>query len=300
MNKTFSLLGDSITTFDGCNPAGFRVYYEGEQCARTGVASPNDTWWHQVIAHFEGELLANASFSGSMVEGAGFPAGNSDERVAALAANGVAPDVILTFIGINDYGWGGAQAQAAGRGNSLPTCLSEADLPEPQVAGLAAEDAGDRFEAAYSAMLARVRAAYPAADVWCCTLCPGYVAERNEPTFTYCLRGVPFDRYNQAIRSAAEANGCKVADLRMFRRDYETVDGTHPTKRGMKQLAGMVVQAMELEGAPRPSSNSGIASAIESARPSVSPCDRPDCIGCPDAASTGNQWQLVCNRSTAI
>src|SRR5699024_9563400 len=27
--RRFSILGDSISTFEGCNPTGFRVFYEG-------------------------------------------------------------------------------------------------------------------------------------------------------------------------------------------------------------------------------------------------------------------------------
>ena len=85
VKRLFSILGDSISTFEGCNPAGFRVFYEGERREATGVREARDTWWAQVVDALDGELLANGSFSGSMVEGAGFPAGDSAERVAALA-----------------------------------------------------------------------------------------------------------------------------------------------------------------------------------------------------------------------
>ena len=83
--RSFSILGDSISTFDGCNPDGFAVYYQGERCEQTSVTSSADTWWSQVIERLGGRLLANSSFSGSLVEGAGFPAGNSQERIDALA-----------------------------------------------------------------------------------------------------------------------------------------------------------------------------------------------------------------------
>ena len=102
--RSFSILGDSISTFDGCNPDGFAVYYQGERCEQTSVTSSADTWWSQVIERLGGRLLANSSFSGSLVEGAGFPAGNSQERIDALAEDGVQPDVVIVFMGINDYG----------------------------------------------------------------------------------------------------------------------------------------------------------------------------------------------------
>ena len=287
--RLFSILGDSISTFEGCNPEGFNVFYEGERREATGVREVRDTWWAHVVDALGGELLANGSFSGSMVEGAGFPAGDSAERVAALACGGRVPDVIIVFIGINDYGWGGADAQAAGRGNALPVCLDVDALGAPREPGLAPADAAERFGAAYSSMLARMRDAYPSAEVWCCTLCPGRVAGSNLSTFTYRLRGVPFDAYNDAIRAAARAHGCRVADVRAHRRDYEGLEGTHPTARGMRQFAAMVEQAMGL------SLGDAAAKAFSEAPESQESCDRSSCIGCERAGSTGNQWLCVCN-----
>ncbi|WP_080801388.1 SGNH/GDSL hydrolase family protein [Arabiibacter massiliensis] len=287
MTKRISILGDSISTFQGCNPEGFRVFYEGERRAATGVKLPTDTWWAQVLAALGAKPLRVGAFSGSMVEGAGFPAGNSQQRVEALAKDGVAPDGVLVFIGINDYGWGGAEAQAAGRGNALPECLDVESVPE-RTAGLAPADAAERFGAAYSQMLARIREAYPQAEVWCCTLCPGRVAGSERSTFAYNLRGVHFDSYNDAIREAARANGCKVTDIRALGRDYEALDGTHPTARGMRQLAAMVEQSM---GLPL---DDAAAQALAEAPRSEESCDRPSCIGCERAASTGNQWLCVC------
>ena len=47
--RLFSILGDSISTFEGCNPAGFRVFYEGERREATGVREARDTWWEMCI-----------------------------------------------------------------------------------------------------------------------------------------------------------------------------------------------------------------------------------------------------------
>ncbi|MFR4804737.1 MAG: hypothetical protein ACLT98_16305, partial [Eggerthellaceae bacterium] len=132
------------------------VYYQGERCEQTGVTSSADTWWSQVIERLGGRLLANSSFSGSLVEGAGFPAGNSQERIDALAEDGVQPDVVIVFMGINDYGWGGATAQAAGRGNAVP--VASIDAIESHAPAAAAPGAIDRFRAAYGLLLERMRA----------------------------------------------------------------------------------------------------------------------------------------------
>ena len=164
------------------------------------------------------------------------------------------------------------------------------DRREP---GLAASDAAERFGAAYGSMLARLRAAYPHAEVWCCTLCPGRVVGRDGSTFAYRLRGAAFDAYNEAIRAAARAHGCRVADVRARGRDYEGLEVTHPTARGMRQFAALVLHAMAAEcGEPLPADDP----ALLDAPPSAERCAEPSCIGCPHAASTGGKWLLVCNR----
>lgn len=284
--RRISILGDSISTFEGCNPDGFRVYYEGERRKATGVVLPTDTWWAQVIDALDGMPWRVVAYSGSLVEGAGFPAGNSVERVAALARDGEAPDMVIAFIGINDYGWGGAAAQAAGRGNAVPECLDLAAV-EPCEPGVADAGAAERFGAAYEVMLARIRAAYPQAEVWCCTLCPGRVAGSEHSTFAYNLRGVPFDRYNDAIRAAAARTGCRVADVAALGYDYEAIDGTHPTARGMQQFAALVLQAMD----------QGERVAESGAPRSERTCESP-CIDCPHAASTSSKWLCVCRRAS--
>lgn len=293
--RLVSVLGDSISTFEGCNPEGFQVFYEGERCATTGVRAPGDTWWAQVIDALDSELLANGSYSGSMVEGAGFPAGNSAERIAALARGGQQPDVVLVFMGINDYGWGGADAQAAGRGNAVPECLDLAAI-EPREPGLADVDAAARFGAAYEHMLGRLRAAYSQAEVWCCTLCPGRVVGSERSTFAYNLRGVPFDRYNDAIRSAAAHTGCLVADVAALGYDYEGLEGTHPTARGMRQFAALVLCAMANAGEQQVDPAAAEAALVATEAPrSQRTCEAP-CVGCPDAGATNSHWLCVCNR----
>lgn len=328
--KRFSVFGDSISTLAGYTPQGWRNFYEGAEADEAGVHAYEDTWWGQVIDHFGGELLANAAYSGSLVEGDGFPSGTAPERIAALAgvpgmkalqagATPVAgdawggeaaeacetakaaeateapevceplelpeaaeptvacetpeslesPDVILVFIGINDYGWGSSAAAVLGASAAAPVASARqlgndvygrmwqpSELPsaeESQVARTAFEaEAADnplerltRFACAYDLMLTRMRASYPQAEIWCCTLVPGRVHGMQLSTHTYNLRGIPFADYNKVIRQAAENNGVQVADIFAAGQDYEAFDGTHPTALGMRQISQMVIAAME-------------------------------------------------------
>lgn len=288
--RNVSILGDSISTFTGVNPAGFTVFYTEEYRAQHTVKRPEDTWWHQVIAGMGGTLLKNGSYSGSTVAGAGFPAATSPERIAALAgADGTQPDDIVVFIGINDYGWGGSRNQAVARSHALPTATDLTDIPAGE-AGPAAPDAVAEFEQAYTTLLAELRRAYPAAHVWACTLCPARVEGAPRATFAYNLRGAEFDDYCDAIRHAAHATGATVVDIRSFGRDYEAADGTHPTARGMRQLSAMMLTAMG--GAPR--------AGFDDAPASERTCTGRSCMGCPFARGTGNAWFCVCERPEGV
>lgn len=286
-----SVLGDSISTLAGWVPKGWRVHY-GSEAQVPGIDRPGDTWWGQVIRGLDGHLVANSSFSGSVVEGFGFPAGCSSERIAALAGSaGERPDVVLVYMGINDYGWAGGRNQVMG--HSLSASARPEDLGAPyEVEPLAAPDAVERFGRAYRSMLAQVRERFPEVVTWCVTLCPGSVAGDGDAVYKWRIRGVDLDEYNCAIRGAAVAEGARVADLRAFGADVDTVDGAHPTALGMRQLAGMCLAQM----AGRPTDQS-LVSALDGARPSRRVCDRTSCAGCPHDDTTQSRWTISCRPS---
>ena len=47
-NYNISILGDSISTYQGTNPEGYAVYYNEEMQRRNRLASFSDTWWGRV------------------------------------------------------------------------------------------------------------------------------------------------------------------------------------------------------------------------------------------------------------
>ena len=109
--KQFSILGDSISTLEGYNPRGYKVFYAGENCGKSGVSEMQHTWWGKVIDFFGGELLVNNSWSGSRVTKLPdsdklFRSGCSDERTNGLHINNVRPDVIIVYLGTNDWAFG--------------------------------------------------------------------------------------------------------------------------------------------------------------------------------------------------
>lgn len=198
----FSVLGDSISTFDGISPPG-GVYYGPSFGDITGVRSPEDTWWMKVIRAMGGQLLANNSWSGSTVSMVGSMPACSPSRIKKLAVDGVPPDHILIFAGLNDVAF----------------------FAEPSA-----------FAADYGLMLQRIRTFYPQAAVTCGTLITGYLS--NTP-FTHQLGHIRerYLPYNQAILDAAASYGYQAADIAAFNQRFASMDGFHPNGEGMEQLA---------------------------------------------------------------
>ena len=206
--QRWSVLGDSISTFQGVTPPG-GVYYAPSSGPVTGVHSVEDTWWHQVIAARGGVLLANNSWSGSTVAESGNLGAASLSRIRRLGPDGVSPDVVVIFTGLNDVS------------RYVPL---------------------ETFRADYETMIHRVLDHYPAARVLCGTLATGYI---GRPLFPRLSKfGGRLEGYNDAIREAAAAAGAVLADLAALGEEYESMDGIHPSGAGMEQLAEMWLRCL--------------------------------------------------------
>ena len=300
----FSIMGDSISTLGGFIPPRWRCHYEGE-VSIPGVNNEGATWWGQVIQHFGGHLVANSSFSGSTVEGFGFPAGCSAARAEGLiGAEGEKPQVVLVFMGINDYGWGSARNQTMG--NSASRSANPQDLGGQEPVLLTVDGAAiQRFKSAYATMLDNIRTVAPDAQIWCLTLAPAFTgnmedagaeAASESPLFIYRIRGIDLDEYNEAIRACAQEAGAHIADVRAFGVDYESVDNTHPSALGMKQIASMTCAQME----GMPANVAACAAAyptLASAPASRRHCDKTTCEGCRFSPVTPTSWILTCGKA---
>ena len=284
----FSILGDSISTLWGYVPQGWRVHYEGEVHV-PGVECFADTWWGRVIDHFGGQLISNSSFSGSVVEGFGFPAGVSDERIASLVGpHGELPDVVIVYMGINDYGWGGGRNQVMGgslSASAKPEDLEGARMVEPVVGPVALE----RFSAAYALMVQKIRLLAPDASIWCLTLAPATSPDIERRCYKYQISGIELDAYNDAIRSVAIKSGARVIDIRSYGIAYDAVDGCHPSALGMRQLADMVVDQIEGRASGR------APLSIHDAPHARRSCFCRNCSGCPHDESVPSRWTIVCS-----
>ena len=176
--KNFSILGDSISTYEGySNNTAYNatigdnaLYYTNTDHFDLGGAE--DTWWMQAADAAGMQLLVNNSWSGDRLGGSG----QALSRCVELDnTQDVPPDVIAVYIGINDF-------------NSY----ASPDISAEDFAGL------------YREMLQKIKAKYADADVFCFTLLPngdmgGSLRE---------LRA-----FNAAIEAAAGECGYYVVDL---------------------------------------------------------------------------------------
>lgn len=234
--KQFSVLGDSISTLAGYNPKGYKVFYDSENCERSGVKEMQDTWWGKVIDFFGGELLINNSWSGCRVtrleyNGPLFPSGCSDERTAALHISDVKPDVILVYLGTNDWANGIPTLEYWENSRDYENWLGTMLLPNEEC-----------FDVAYDQMLTKLRANYPNAEIWCCTLNITFVSSNSSFKFPYKYGGTHIEEYNQIIKDTADMNNCKIIDLYSYHIPYDSIDGSHPNADGMNTLATLIIR----------------------------------------------------------
>lgn len=213
-DQYFSILGDSISTFEGYSEPKEAVYYNMGMKLSSGVYRCADTWWGRVIDSLGAKLLVNNSIAGSTVTRhplCQVPSyGCSDERTAALHRADCQPDSILVFLGTND------------RGQSI---------------SIGDEKEGESFFLpAYRSMLKKLKENYPKAEIWCLTLSPlGGEDER---------KGIPTREYCAAIRACATEYGGRTIDLDRNIPPYATMDGLHPDYNGMTAIADAVLAAM--------------------------------------------------------
>lgn len=211
-----SVIGDSISTFEAFNPPGYAVYYDKERQIQNGLRNVYDTWWAKVNQALHAYLCVNNSYSGSRVSGDVFPSACSDSRLLNLSNAYGSPDLILVFIGFNDFGNGIRPSRSEPEiGNCCDTSI---------------------FMDAYQTMLVKLHTYYPQSLIVCGTLVKTFMRDWEDWLFPETFAGYSFSSYNEVIRRVVRQNGCLLADLASKNIRYETLDGSHPTIQGHQTL----------------------------------------------------------------
>lgn len=220
--QQISIVGDSISTYEGYNPEGYAVFYNEEMRKVNGLTSVKDTWWTKVNQAMYAELCINNSYSGSTVTGKEFPAATSEKRLLNLHRGEIYPDVILFYIGFNDFGRG---VPVLGKFPYLDKSLHF-------------------FKHAYEKMISYVSQKYPQAKLVCGTLMCSKIEGDSQWIFPESYAGVKLEEYNHAIRKVCKKKKCYLADLSAQNVRYETLDGTHPTKKGHQTIANTWIKCL--------------------------------------------------------
>ncbi len=206
-----SILGDSISTLTGYTPEE-SVFYNPDYSGNTGVTSAEDTWWMKVIHGLGGKLLVNNSYAGSTVSMQGYRPAAAASRIMKLQNQGIQPDCILVYSGLNDV----------------------ASRVEPEA-----------FQTYYLDMLKELKAYYPKADIWCGTLTRGFQVNPMFPSFFQWKDCLPLSKYNEGIRWAAAQAACRLADLDAFGEAHATFDSAHPNAEGMTKLSELWLRCIK-------------------------------------------------------
>lgn len=222
--KQISIIGDSISTYYGFVPDGYKVYYNEEMALENQLTSVEDTWWRIVCKHLGAEICVNNSYSGSRVSGNGFPCANSDERTSSLHTENATPDLILLYIGANDFGRGIGVKEN-------PFFYKEAV-----------------FYDAYKNMIQKIIRNYPDSQIVCATLMKSSFKNNPEWEYPRSKTGISLEEYNKAIREIANNLDVLVADLAALNTPYETLDTLHPTKTGHKIIANAWISELNRIG----------------------------------------------------
>lgn len=237
--KTYSILGDSISTFKGClksddrnyTGAAYAYFYPKEY-----MNDVNKTWWRRMEALTGLSLLCNCAWSGSQTCGNSLAtntaaAGCSTRRVTDLSKDGIAPDIIIIFIGINDLRDSNSCQLGTWDGNS--------EIP-------AESNNVNKFSDAYALMVKKVMANYPLSEIYCCTILESNNAswDIEKPSEYPCKnsRGNTTDDWNTTIKMVANSLGAKIIDMHacginFFNITTFTGDRLHPNTRGAALMA---------------------------------------------------------------
>ena len=256
--KIFSILGDSISTFDGYSNNSIYNSTIGSNVKLYPYGNVKDylqTYWGRLITDLNMRLCVNNSWSASHVVGSNYGnymwnyVDNMLGRATELhRTSGKNPDVIFVFMSTNDL----LHPNVSNFG-SLYSILTnndgrtDAQKIEEWLAPVVARAEGSTsitpftsWDEAYALSLKAMSEKYTEAEIFCMTLLPntnsGYDKANRE-------------KFNRCITALAEYFGITSIDLNEGGIDSEhlsttTVDGLHPNVIGFSEIEKIIIKAL--------------------------------------------------------
>ncbi len=211
---TFSILGDSISTFSGTIPQGYSCFYPAPGYS---VNSVQQMWWHLLQERMGWELVANNSYSGSRISKTGSSHEHTSAFIDPRRLNAIPScDVLFVFGGTNDFG------------QTTKPCSRK------------------RFQKACSMLLHQLQHRSDIGHIWVCTPIPRTDVAPTQPN----AKGWTQNDLAQIIRNEVrrlEDDHIAIADLASIpiqAGDELLEDCLHPTARGMHVICDALCAAV--------------------------------------------------------
>lgn len=234
---TLSILGDSLSTFEGWIPNECTNFFPGSG----ELTDVSETWWMQLLDDTGMELCSNNSSAGSTCVGDSLLTGEvkygcSGDRLSLLTGSqGKMPDIIIVYMGTNDLM------------NGVP--IGDNDGMQ-----LVEEGEIDNFSDAYTLILDKLSSEYPAAQIYCCGLHQVGDWGTTQPfeVLTNHL-GLTAEDYSEQIQIIADNKGFPYIDLfhcgiEIDNLNQMTSDGVHYTPMGMGYVKEAVLACLTGNG----------------------------------------------------
>ena len=226
VGKVISIMGDSISTFEGWIPIddGHNLNHRKRYPQANLFDDVRLTWWHMLITNLGAKLGVNDSWAGSMVSNTATTNSgdlgpdacmSSVTRITNLGSNGT-PDLIFFYGGTNDA------ARNVPMGTFDPSKFQQVDLTTTT---------WSTFADAYAVAIMRMQYFYPDAKIIAMT--PTWTTSYYTP-----------QRLNEVakmIEEVCDYYGVAVVDLRKCginrnNLDKTLGDGIHPSALGMEMI----------------------------------------------------------------
>lgn len=251
-NKTISILGDSISTFEGVSSGeasqttnttikGNRDYYKNGRFEVT----LNDTWWMQAKEALGAEILVNNSYSNTTIFS---PFSDDNETTGYLSRPynlhdntgenaGQEPDIVAVYMGTNDVSYHKTRLGSYAEIDFDSLILGNNDSFIYKKPTTSAE--------AYAIMLHKIINTYKNAEVYCFTLLPRHTESKSDINLQ--------KSFNETIKEIANHYGCFTVDLyndsgitaeeENYSR-YLLDSYLHPNNMGMDTITGAFLSSL--------------------------------------------------------
>jgi len=206
--KKLSILGDSVSTYCGfSNDGSANATTAMNACFYRAPFPSERTYWMLVMKELGLELCVNNSYSGGNLCGRDNPCSGVRRAGELSRDNGIEPDLIIVFMGLNDLGRG-----------------VEVNI----------------FSADYEKALTTIKGKYPQARV-CCINLPDRDVFLKERALLFNKA------IEDSVKNAGDRFFIADLFSSRLNNDFyydKTVDGLHPDEDGMKIIAEVVLSAI--------------------------------------------------------